>query len=187
MPCRRLEPSSSGLVFLWGMRRSFPELTVNNILFSPDYPAEFRQIFEEGSCPEEPTVYVNITSKVTPADAPAGGENWFVLVNAPCNTGQDWASQVRQTRERVLRRLEQALGRGVEGAIAAEQGLTPADIERDTGSRLGSLYGISSNTPLAVLSGKIASDLVRRHQPLSARGAPRTLRRRELLLPGGGG
>mgnify|MGYP001052324119 CR=1 FL=1 len=73
----------------------------------------------------------------------------------------------------------------------------PADIERETGSRLGSLYGISSNTrlaaflrhrnrslrprglylcggsvhpgggmPLAVLSGKIAADLVRRHEPV---------------------
>ncbi|UCG00024.1 MAG: phytoene desaturase [Spirochaetaceae bacterium] len=190
-----LEPSSSGLVFFWGMKESFPELGVNNIFFSDDYPREFRELFVERICPEDPTVYVNITSKVTPEDAPAEGENWFVLVNAPCNVGQDWPGQAAASRERILSRLQHALGRAVDGAIAAEEVMTPQDIERNTGSRLGSLYGISSNTsmaaflrhpnrsrryrglyfcggsvhpgggmPLAILSGKIASDLIRRHE-----------------------
>jgi phytoene desaturase len=193
----RLEPSSSGLVFCWGMGRVFPELGVNNIFFSGDYPAEFRALFEERRCAEDPTVYVNITSKLTPADAPSGGENWFVLVNAPCNTGQDWQAAAASTRRRILRRLERALGGELENEIQVEWLMTPADIERETGSRLGSLYGISSNTrlaaflrhrnrslrprglylcggsvhpgggmPLAVLSGKIASDLIRRHEPV---------------------
>lgn len=193
----KLEPSSSGLVFFWGMGRSYPELGVNNIFFSADYPAEFRALFDERRCPEDPTVYVNITSKVTPGDAPPGGENWFVLVNAPCNAGQDWAAESAAVRSRVLARLERALGREVESSLRVERIMTPADIERDTGSRLGSLYGISSNTPLAaflrhpnrcrrprglylcggsvhpgggmplaVLSGKIAADLVRRYDPL---------------------
>jgi phytoene desaturase len=191
-----LEPSSSGLVFFWGMGRPAAELGVNNVFFSGDYPAEFRALFDEHRCPEDPTVYVNITSKVTPEDAPADGENWFVLVNAPCNSGQDWAVESARTRERVLKRVQRALGRDLEKAIRVERVMTPADIERDTGSRLGSLYGISSNTalaaflrhpnrsrrprglylcggsvhpgggmPLAVLSGKIAADLIRRHDP----------------------
>jgi phytoene desaturase len=192
---KRLEPSSSGLVFFWGMERSNPELGVNNIFFSPDYPREFRELFVERSCPTDPTVYVNITSKATPEDAPASGENWFVLINAPYEAGQDWHRAVAATRERILSRIEQALGRSVAGAIAAEEVMSPRDIRINTGSRLGSLYGISSNTsmaaflrhpnrsrryrglyfcgasvhpgggmPLAVLSGKIASDLIRRHE-----------------------
>jgi phytoene desaturase len=197
----RLEPSSSGLVFFWGIGCAFPELGVNNIFFSGDYPAEFRALFEERRCPRDPTVYVNITSKVTPEDAPPGGENWFVLVNAPCNAGQDWQAAAAAVRQRVLRRLAGALGREVEPEIRVEWVMTPADIERDTGSRLGSLYGISSNTrlaaflrhrnrarrprglylcggsvhpgggmPLAVLSGKIAADLIRRHDPVGRGG-----------------
>jgi phytoene desaturase len=193
----RLEPSSSGLVFFWGIGRSHPELGVNNIFFSGDYPAEFRALFAERRCPEDPTVYVNITSKVTPGDAPSGGENWFVLVNAPCNTGQDWQAAAAATRRRVLRRLGRALGADLEEQIQVEWVMSPADIELETGSRLGSLYGISSNTraaaflrhrnrclhprgldlcggsvhpgggmPLAVLSGKIAADLIRRHEPI---------------------
>jgi phytoene desaturase len=198
----RLEPSSSGIVFLWGMKRAFPELGVNNIFFSRDYRREFRQIFLDRVCPEEPTVYVNITSKVTPEDAPAGGENWFVLVNAPYDSGQDWPRQALAVRQRVLERLQRSLGRPVSEAIACEEVLTPVEIERRTGSTRGSLYGIASNTalaaflrhpnrvrrlpglylcggsvhpgggmPLAVLSGKIAADLIRKDRPAGRSGA----------------
>jgi phytoene desaturase len=195
---KRLEPSSSGLVFFWGMGQSNPELGVNNIFFSADYPREFRELFVERVCPNDPTVYVNITSKVTAEDAPADGENWFVLINAPYEAGQDWPHAVAASRQRILCRVERALGREVAGAIVTEEVMSPRDIELNTGSRLGSLYGISSNTPmaaflrhpnrsrryrglyfcggsvhpgggmpLAILSGKITSDLIRRHDPVA--------------------
>jgi phytoene desaturase len=190
-----LEPSSSGLVFFWGMDGKNPELGVNNIFFSGDYPREFRELFVEQVCPVEPTVYVNITSKVTPGDAPEGGENWFVLINAPCDVGQDWPQEVAASRERILDRVRQGLGRSIAREIVSEEVMNPRDIQNNTGSRMGSLYGISSNTsmaaflrhpnrsrryrglyfcggsvhpgggmPLAVLSGKIAADLIRRHE-----------------------
>jgi phytoene dehydrogenase-like protein len=123
---RQLEASSSGLVFFWGMKSSYSELRVNNIFFSRDYPAEFKSLFSELRCPDDPTVYVNITSKLASRDAPEGGENWFVLVNAPRNTGQDWESETARTRERVLARLEESLGRSVAEDIAVEEVLTPA-------------------------------------------------------------
>lgn len=189
-----LEPSSSGLVFYWGMGRSFPELGLHNIFFSSDYRREFDEIFDEHRCPTEPTVYVNITSKITPQDAPAGGENWFVLVNAPYDKGQDWEAEASRVRESVIRRLSYILETDLEAAIEEEGRMTPPEIEARTDSNRGSLYGISSNSrmaafarhpnrsrdyrglyfcggsahpgggmPLAVLSGKIASDLVRAH------------------------
>ncbi len=189
---RSLEPSSSGLVFFWGMKRQFPELGLNNIFFSGDYPAEFRALFEELRLPGEPTVYVNITSKISPEDAPSGRENWFVLVNAPRNAGQSWKEETERVRKAVISRLNRALNTDIEPLIAVEETLDPAGIEAETGSLHGSLYGISSNTktaaflrhrnrstqhpglyftggsvhpgggmPLAVLSGKIAADLVR--------------------------
>lgn len=192
---RRLEPSSSGLVFLWGLADGYPELGVNNIFFSADYQREFRELFEERVCPRDPTIYVNITSKITPEDAPRGAENWFVLVNAPYLAGQDWKMETGRVRMRVLAVLEKALGRPVARRIVAEQVLSPEDIARDTGATRGSLYGISSNSPLAaflrhpnrsrrirglyfcggsvhpgggmplaVLSGKIAAELVKKHE-----------------------
>ena len=145
----RLEPSSSGLVFLWGVKRRFPQLQVHNVYFSGDYRAEFEAIFGALDLPEEPTVYVNVTSKVEPADAPPGGENWFVLLNAPRNAGQDWPAVAARARKAVLARLSRALGCDVGALIEAEAVIAPPDIERDTGSTHGSLYGIASHSPVS--------------------------------------
>jgi len=146
---RRLEPSSSALVFYWGLDRSFPDLGVHNIFFSPDYRREFDDIFTRRRCPEEPTVYINITSKVDPEDAPVGGENWFVMVNVPPHRGQDWPAKIPRLRQSILRRIETGLRISVNPHIATESILNPADIETATGSTYGSLYGISSNSRLA--------------------------------------
>ena len=145
----RLEPSSSGLVFLWGVKRRFPRLHVHNIFFSGDYRAEFDAIFGALDVPAEPTVYVNITSKVDPEDAPPEGENWFVLLNAPRNAGQDWSTLAARARAAVLKRVSRALDCDLATLIREEQIITPADIERDTGSTFGSLYGIASHHPVA--------------------------------------
>jgi phytoene desaturase len=191
----RLEPSSSALVFFWGINRSFPELKLNNIFFSDDYPSEFSSLFSKLQVPGDPTVYINITSKINPADAPPGHENWFVLVNAPRNSNQNWAEETKRTRKAVLSRLEKILGVDIAPHIAEESVLDPERIEKQSGSMYGSLYGISSNTktaaflrhrnrsrryrglyfaggsahpgggmPLAILSGKIVSDLIIRRK-----------------------
>lgn len=146
---RALEPSSSGYVFYWGMKEPFPELDLHNILFSDDYRREFEEIFAEAAVPGDPTVYVNITSKVTPGDAPDGGENWFVLLNVPPDRGQDWDELGARLREAVLRRLSDDLSRDVESAIVAEDAMSPRDIQDRTASPGGSLYGIASNTRFA--------------------------------------
>jgi len=69
------ERSSSALVFYWGVRGNYPELGLHNILFSEDYKREFEYLFDKLDVFEDPTVYINITSKHTPKDAPDGCEN----------------------------------------------------------------------------------------------------------------
>lgn len=147
---QRLEPSSSGLVFYWGIRRQFSETGLHNIFFSDDYRREFEQIFEEARCPDDPTIYVNITSKEgAPQDAPPGGENWFVLINAPFDSGQDWNAEADRMRSVVLNRISRELGTDIESLIESEGRLLPTDISARTDSFRGSLYGISSNSRLA--------------------------------------
>ncbi|HEX8328726.1 MAG TPA: 1-hydroxycarotenoid 3,4-desaturase CrtD [Hymenobacter sp.] len=141
--------SSSALIFYWGIAREFPELDLHNIFFSADYQREFQAIFQDKTVADDVTVYVNITSKKTPTDAPAGHENWFVMVNVPHDQGQDWAALTQQTRRAVLRKLHQALGTDIEPLIAAERVWTPPGIAADTSSFGGALYGSSSNNALA--------------------------------------
>lgn len=146
---KKLEPSTSGIVFYWGIDRNFEELSVNNIFFSSDYATEFKAMFQDKTMPEEPTVYVNITSKLTPSDAPKDCENWFVLLNAPADNHQDWDLLVSKSRRTAINLISKRLGTNIERHIVAEKNLTPPEIEKRTRSTHGSLYGISSNTKTA--------------------------------------
>jgi phytoene desaturase len=156
----RAEPSCSGFILLLGVRGEFPQLAQHNIFFSSDYPREFDDIFRRGAPPDEPTVYVAITSKADPDHAPPGHENWFVLVNAPA-VGQerltaagercppwDWEREKGAYRDRVLATLAR-FGLDVRERIVVEEIFTPADLARQTGSWRGALYGASPNNMLA--------------------------------------
>jgi phytoene desaturase len=143
----RAEPSCSGYVLLLGVQGAHERLAHHNIFFTDDYRAEFADIFERGVPPNDPTVYVAITSKSDPEDAPAGMENWFVLINAPALSERyDWTRDALRYRDQVLAALAKF---GVTLDVRAEHQLTPADIARLTGARRGALYGTSSNTPFA--------------------------------------
>jgi phytoene desaturase len=148
-PARRyesLEPSLSAIVFYWGIKGEYPELETHNIIFSEDYKGEFEEIFELKRTPSDPTIYIYISSRYNPSDAPKGCENWFILVNAPYISDQDWNKEIKATRERVIRKINSRLKINLNDIILAEEILTPEKIELQTGSRLGSIYGISSNS-----------------------------------------
>ena len=99
---------------------------------------------------DDPTVYINITSKYEPGiQAPDGKENWFVMVNAPANTGQDWHAIKRQCRANILSKLGKMLNTEIEPLIETEEILDPILIETKTSSYMGSLYGSSSNSRMA--------------------------------------
>ncbi len=145
----RLPSSSSALVFYFGMNRVFDELLVHNIFFSEDYKKEFDEIHKEHIIPKDPTIYINITSKITPTDAPVGAENWFVLVNAPPYKGDEKKEEIQRARETIIKKLSKILNTDIEKHIESEGILTPKDIEEETQSYQGALYGISSNTLMA--------------------------------------
>ncbi|GAB3328588.1 phytoene desaturase family protein [Larkinella ripae] len=145
----RQPKSSSGLIFYWGIRRKFPELGLHNIFFSQDYRAEFDQLFNRQTLSDDPTIYLNITSKHKPDDAPPGCENWFILINAPNNSGQNWDDLIAKTRQNVIRKLSQNLRVDVKPLIECESVLDPRSIEIRTSSSQGALYGNSSNNRFA--------------------------------------
>ncbi len=143
------ERSSSALIFYWGINQAFPQLDLHNILFSDHYQEEFKEIFEHKSLHNDPTIYIHITSKEEAADAPPGCENWFVMINAPGNVGQDWSQLIRKARANVIKKINHVLSTDIEKCIVTESILDPILIERQTRSHQGSLYGTSSNSKFA--------------------------------------
>ncbi|MEA5402361.1 1-hydroxycarotenoid 3,4-desaturase CrtD [Arcicella sp. DC2W] len=141
--------SSSGVIFYWGIKKQFAELGLHNIFFSDDYQQEFNTMFQEKTICKDPTVYINITSKLKPDDAPEGCENWFVLINAPANEGQNWDKIIADTRQNVIQKVSRILGENIGDLIECEEILDPRTIETKTSSAQGALYGNSSNNRYA--------------------------------------
>jgi phytoene desaturase len=141
--------SSSALIFYWGIKKSFSQLSLHNIFFSKDYEKEFTSIFKNKSIHDDPTVYINITSKLKNDDAPSGCENWFTMINVPHNEGQDWDKLIAESRIAIIKKLSRILNEDIESLIEAEEYLDPRKIESKTSSFGGALYGNSSNNKYA--------------------------------------
>lgn len=143
------ERSSSALIFYWGITTTFPELDLHNILFTENYKEEFSCLFDTKTLYHDPTVYINITSKYEPNDAPQGSENWFVMVNAPANVGQDWDELIAKARKQIIQKVNRVLQTDITPHIAVEKLLDPRSIESKTSSYQGALYGAASNDRFA--------------------------------------
>lgn len=140
------ERSSSALIFYWGIHKTFPDLDLHNIFFTGNYKEEFRHIWQLKDIYHDPTVYLNISSKIKADDAPQGCENWFTMINVPSDSGQNWDDLIKTARENILRKLSKRLGEDIGKLIMTESILDPGGIDRKTHSYKGSLYGNSSNS-----------------------------------------
>ena len=150
----RATPSLSGFVLLLALRGRTPGLAHHTVLFPEDYDAEFDAVFGTGRNAGRPVPVADPTVYVSAPDDPAlrpdeDSESWFVLVNAPRHDpgrGVDWdepgladryAGQVLETMARR--------GMDVRDRLLWCVPRTPADLQRETGSPGGSIYGTSSN------------------------------------------
>jgi phytoene desaturase len=141
--------SSSGIIFYWGIKKQFKELGLHNILFSENYEDEFNTIFAKKAIYHDPTIYLNITSKHTPTDAPPGCENWFSFINVPNNQGQDWDMFITEARENMILKINRVLKTDIRPLIESEMVFDPRVIENRTSSAFGAIYGNSSNNKFA--------------------------------------
>jgi phytoene desaturase len=147
----RATPSLSGFMLLLALRGRTPGLAHHTVLFPEDYDAEFDAVFGRRGAPRpvaDPTVYVSAPDD--PALRPGDrSESWFVLVNAPRHDpdgGVDWTAPGLADRY-AQRILAVMAGRGldVRDRLRWCVARTPADLERETGSPGGAIYGTSSN------------------------------------------
>ncbi|MEE4214255.1 MAG: hypothetical protein V2I34_04265, partial [Bacteroidales bacterium] len=146
---RKKRLSSSAIIYYWSMDIDHPDLELHNIFFASDYREEFNCLFRRMTMYDDPTVYVFISSKVVKQDAPPGKSNFFVMVNAPHDSGQDWDELVQSTKQNIIRKLEGRLGIPIAGRIEHEFIISPPELEKNTLSTAGALYGNSSNSAMS--------------------------------------
>jgi len=143
---RRAPRSLSGFVLLLALRGRTPGLAHHTVLFPDNYDAELDAVFGRHPRPvEDPTVYVACPDD--PALRPDDQhEAWFVLVNAATQGRVDWTAPglAEAYADRVLAVLAQR-GLDVRDRLLWREVRTPADIERDTRSPGGAIYGTASH------------------------------------------
>lgn len=156
---RRQPPSSSGFLLLLGLRGATPGLDRHNVLFGPDYDAEFDALFGTGTHQgrprpvADPTLYLH-----RGGDAPDGHEALTVLVNAPPHRpdrpdlGIDWDAEglVNAYADRVLAVLAER-GTDVRDRVVVRAWQSPADLARRAGDVGGSIYGSATHGALGPL------------------------------------
>lgn len=144
-PARRR--SLSGLIFLFALRRTHPDLPHHSVYFSPDYAEEFRDLFDRRRFPDQPTVYVNIPSRSDRTMTPGEGEVVFVMANAPANAAEArWeTTEVDAAWERIRRRLLLGGLPDFSGEIRASSVWTPQRLAETYDQPGGAIYGDASH------------------------------------------
>jgi phytoene desaturase len=135
------ERSLSGFALMLGLRERTPGLAHHTILFPADYDDEFDDVFARRRPVADPTLYLSASVASDATQAPAGGENLFVLANAPTHGADlDWDVVADEYEQRLLDRLA-ARGIDFRDRIEVRARRTPADLERETGAPGGAIYG----------------------------------------------
>lgn len=120
----------------------FP-LSRHTVFFSPDYAAEFEQLFGQRQLPAWPTVYVCAQDRDTgDAPPPTQPERLLCLVNAPANgdSARYDCAEIEQCEQRTFTFLERC---GLQVKRQSERTIvtTPAEFERRFPGTGGGLYG----------------------------------------------
>ena len=151
------ELSTSCVVFYWGITKEFPKLKLHNIIFSGDYKKEFSDIF---NCKNiaDPTIYINISSKMDKSHAPTGCENWFVMINVPAKISMINKKELKRLRDLIIKKLSIFMEENIAPLISFEEILTPKKLNEKTGSYEGSLYGENQNSFKSIITRKKNQD-----------------------------
>jgi len=140
------ERSLSGFALMVGLRGRDANRTHHEIRFpGAGTDAEWDDVFVARRPVRDPTLYLAASWVSDPGEAPAGGENLFVLVNAP-SSGVDWDAEGERYEAALLAKLDIASEQ-----VAFVQRRTPADLERETGALGGAIYGIAPHGRLGTL------------------------------------
>ncbi|HEU5023456.1 MAG TPA: phytoene desaturase family protein [Spirillospora sp.] len=146
----RLGLSSSAFLMLAGVEGRTEGLPHHSVVFSADYRREFEDVFRRRVPPLDPTVYVGCSAVDDPSQAPAGAENWTMLVNVPAGDPGRWPMAPEAYRDLVLEHLARR-GHDLSGRLRFVETFTPADLRDRYGAWGGAIYGGAYRGRLAPL------------------------------------
>lgn len=90
---KKYEPSSSCLLFYFGLNKKYDTSNVHQFFMSSDFSKHMRQVFKEKVVPTDPSFYTFNPSVMDESLAPDGKSVLYVLVPVPAGDHIDWDNE----------------------------------------------------------------------------------------------
>ncbi|WP_096155184.1 phytoene desaturase family protein [Bacillus sp. FJAT-45066] len=103
---KKYEPSSSCLLFYFGLNKKYDTSNVHQFFMSNDFSKHMKQVFKEKVIPTAPSFYTFNPSIIDDSLAPSGKSVLYVLVPVPSGDHIDWENE-KDFIERMFQQLEQ--------------------------------------------------------------------------------
>lgn len=139
----RIIAPSAFVVYL-GLDRKLENLEHHNLFLDKDWDKGFESLFHknEAAWPQNPSYYVNVTSKTDDTVSPKGGETLFILV--PLAAGlRDTRPLREKLYEKIIGHLEGVVGEKILGHEAVKSFFSINDFRKDYNAYKGTALGLT--------------------------------------------
>lgn len=145
------ELSTSAILMYLAIDASFNELEIHNGIYKDDYKNEY-ELISKGKLSDAPSIYLHVSSNVTPTDAPSGCQSWFVVINTPSYLDQDFDQMGQDVYNYFIKTISEILKTDISSKVLNKVILTPKIIEKETSAYKGSIYGKNMNNLLRIIT-----------------------------------
>jgi len=144
----RMKLSMGLFVTYFGASTTYPRLAHHTILLSDRYRPLLEDIFERGTVPRDPSIYLHAPTRTDSTMAPDGHECFYALAPVPNlrthrGTHEGWSHEdAERYRELVLERIERIVAPGLRDRLDIAFQVTPRYFESRLESEAGAGFGV---------------------------------------------
>jgi phytoene desaturase len=134
----------SAMVFHWGLRKVYPQLSHHSIFLSDELEKRLEMIFKHQSISDNPSFYIHSPCRTDQSAAPEGEDSISVIIpmgHVDSEKVQNWNLLVKNTRYAVFQRLKEIGMNDIEENIKFEICYPPNTWESIFNVSRGSVFG----------------------------------------------
>lgn len=140
---QKMKLSMGLFVSYFGSSRTYPDLAHHTILLSDRYKELLTDVFDRGTVPEDPSLYVHAPTRTDPSMAPPGHECFYALAPVPnLKLFDGWEDRADRLHDTVLDRIETQMAPRLREHLTTKFAVTPAYFERELESPAGAGFSV---------------------------------------------
>ncbi len=138
---RKLAPSA--LLFYLGIDGKLDGMLHHNLLFDTPFEKHSKSIYKEASWPEDPRLYLSLTSKTDDNVAPKNSENLVALI--PLAPDLQSTEELRDSYlNNIIQRIYKNTGQDISNRISLKHSYAHEEFIKDYNSFKGNAYGLAN-------------------------------------------